>query len=365
MIRYNLQFFADDTDKTEEPTAKKIEDSRKEGQVAKSKEVSAACSLLALFLTLKYLIGFVGKRLLNLFPTFWQEFGNLVNNELTTVKIWQILLQAIVYMLITCAPFFVIAFIVAFFSQRLQIKWMVTTKPLKPKLSKLNPINGFKRIFSKESLFNLLVSIVKIALFGAIAYSFLKDNVKVLLTLYDLSIKDCLEILYDMVCELGIKISVVYFVVSMADLVYQRYKHKKDLKMSKQEVKDEYKNQEGDPKVKSQQRQRMQEASRRRMMESIPQADVVITNPTHFAVALKYDNTVNQAPVVTAKGADYLAQKIKDIAKANDVICYEDVPTARMLYYNVKVGDEIPRELFEAVAAALAYVYDVKNIKAV
>jgi flagellar biosynthetic protein FlhB len=169
----------------------------------------------------------------------------------------------------------------------------------------------------------------------------------------------------DMVFNFGIKISAVYIVISVADLFYQRFKHKKDLRMSKQEVKDEYKNQEGDPKVKSQQRARMQEASRRRMMESIPQADVVITNPTHFAVALRYDNTVSQAPVVTAKGADYLAQKIKDIARENDVICYEDVPTARMLYYNVKVGDEIPRELFEAVAAALAYVYDVKNIKAV
>jgi flagellar biosynthetic protein FlhB len=268
-------------------------------------------------------------------------------------------------MAITCAPFMIVAFIVAFMTQRVQIKWMVTTKPLHPKFNKLNPVNGFKRLFSKEALFNLLVSIVKILLFGAIAYSFVKDNLKVLLTLYDLTIKDCLGLLMDMVFNLGIKISAVYIVISVADLFYQRYKHKKDLRMSKQEVKDEYKNQEGDPKVKSQQRARMQEASRRRMMESIPQADVVITNPTHFAVALRYDNTVSQAPVVTAKGADYLAQKIKDIARENDVICYEDVPTARMLYYNVKVGDEIPRELFEAVAAALAYVYDVKNIKAV
>lgn len=363
ILRYDLQFFADDGDKTEEPTAKKIEDSRKEGQVAKSKEISSAFLLLALFLCLKIFIGFVGNRFLNVFVTFWGNMGALATSDLNTVTVWQILLKAVVYMFITCAPFMIIAFVVAFVSQKFQIKWMVTAKPMQPKLNKLSPISGFKRMFSSRALFELGFSLLKIIIFAAIAYSFVKDNLNVLLSIYALTIEDALGVLFDLVIGLGIRISIVYLLISFADYAYQRFKHKKDLKMTKQEVKDEYKNQEGDPKVKSQQRQRMQQASRRRMMESIPQADVVITNPTHFAVALKYDNTVSQAPVVTAKGADYLAQKIKDIAKENDVICYEDVPTARMLYYNVNVGDEIPVELFEAVAAALAYVYDIKNIK--
>lgn len=238
---------------------------------------------------------------------------------------------------------------------------MVTAKPLQPRLNKINPISGFKRMFSKESFFELIFSLIKITIFGAMVYSVLKDNIGAFISVYDLSIQDSLGILYDLVMDLGIKISVVYLIISFADLFFQKWKHKRDLRMSKQEVKDEYKNQEGDPKVKSQQRQRMQQASRRRMMQSIPEADVVITNPTHFAVALKYDNTISQAPIVTAKGADYLAFKIKDIAKENNVEIVENKPLARMLYANVEIGNEIPAELYQSVAEVLAYVYRLKN----
>ena len=150
-------------------------------------------------------------------------------------------------------------------------------------------------------------------------------------------------------------------VIALADYMVKKFKQKKDLRMSKQEVKDEYKNQEGDPKIKAQQKQRMMQASRRRMMQSIPDADVVITNPTHYAVVLKYDNTTGQAPVVVAKGADYLAQKIKEIAKENNVEIVENKPLARMLYSNVDVGNEIPAELYQSVAEVLAYVYRIKN----
>lgn len=363
IIKYNLQFFANDEggEKTEEPTAKKIEDSRKEGQVAKSKELSSACSLFALFLCLKIFVGFLGQRLVNMFYVFWRETPLYVRETFDSVTVWQILLDVLVYFVITCMPFILVAFIVAFLSQRVQIKWKVTGKPLEPKLSKLNPINGFKRMFSKQSLFDLALSIFKIILFMAVSYSVIKDNIGIFVTVYDLTIPDCLEILFDLVMELGMKISAVYMIISLADLVFQRWKHKQDLKMTKQEVKDEYKNQEGDPKVKAQQRQRMQQASRRRMMQSIPEADVVITNPTHFAVALRYDNTQSQAPVVTAKGADYLAFKIRDIAKENDVEIVENKPLARMLYSNVEVGNEIPAELYQSVAEVLAYVYRIKN----
>lgn len=362
-IKYDLQMFANDEggDKTEEPTAKKIEDSRKEGQVAKSKEISSAASLLALFVCLKIFISFVSQRFLALFPEYWNKMDELANGELNTITIWQLMLEVILSMLIICAPFMVIALIIAFFSQKLQIKWMVTAKPLQPRLNKINPISGFKRMFSKESFFELIFSLIKLTIFGAMVYSVLKDNIGAFITVYDLSIQDSLGILYDLVMDLGIKISIVYLIISFADLFFQKWKHKRDLRMSKQEVKDEYKNQEGDPKIKSQQRQRMQQASRRRMMQSIPEADVVITNPTHFAVALKYDNTISQAPIVTAKGADYLAFKIKDIAKENNVEIVENKPLARMLYANVEIGNEIPAELYQSVAEVLAYVYRIKN----
>lgn len=363
LIKLNLQLFANDEggEKTEEPTAKKIDDSRKEGQVAKSKEISTAASLLAVFLCLKIFIGFLGERLVNVFFNYWDELDFYANSPFNSVAVVQILTDGLLYITITCLPFFLISLVVAFLSQKVQFKWMITTKPLQPKLSKLNPISGFKRIFSKQALFDLLLSIVKIVIIFAICYSVISDNIKVLLTIYDLEIQDSLGILFNLVMDLGLKISVVYFVIALADLVFQKWKHKKDLRMSKQEVKDEFKNQEGDPKIKSQQRQRMQQASRRRMMQSIPEADVVITNPTHFAVALKYDNTQNQAPIVVAKGADYLAFKIKEIAKEHDVVIYEDKPLARMLYSNVDIGREIPAELYQAVAEVLAYVYGERN----
>lgn len=362
IIKYDLQFFADEGgEKTEEPTSKKKEDSRKEGQVAKSKELTSAFSLLALFLCLKFFMGFLGERLLGSFEYFYRYIPLMATSDVSSVSVWQIMLKAVLYILITCLPFLVIALIVAFGTQKAQIKWKVTAKPLQPKLNKINPISGFKRLFSKEAMFNLVFSLFKIAMFIAVSYSTLKDNLMVLLTVYDLNIEDGLAILNDLVINLGIKISVVYVLISLADLLFQKWKHNRDLRMTKQEVKDEYKNQEGDPKIKAQQRQRMQQASRRRMMDSIPEADVVITNPTHFAVALKYDNTISQAPIVVAKGADYLAQKIKEIANEHDVSIVENKPLARMLYSNVEVGNEIPQELYQSVAEVLAYVYRLKN----
>lgn len=363
LLRYDLQFFASNEggEKTEEPTAKKIEDTRKEGQVAKSKEVSSAVTLLFLFISLRIFTGFVGERLVQAFPHFWNKTPEYVKDSFDSLVVWQLLLNVIIYIVVTALPFLIIAFIVTFFAQKLQIKWQVTAKPLQPKFNKLNPLKGFKRMFSKQSLFDLVLSIFKIILFLAVSWSVLKDNLGAFTTVYNYTIEDSLGILFSIVMELGIKISVAYIAISVADLIFQKWKHKQDIKMTKQEVKDEFKNQEGDPKVKSQQRQRMQQASRRRMMQSIPEADVVITNPTHFAVALKYDNTTGQAPVVVAKGADYLAFKIKEIAAENDVEIVENKPLARMLYSNVEVGNEIPAELYQSVAEVLAYVYRLKN----
>ena len=361
-ISMNLQFFADSAaDKTEEPTAKKLQDARKEGQVAKSQELISGAMLFALFICIKLFGGFLAN---NFMKVFYRNYGYI--STFTVEKpelgiLTSMFGRAMLDILLMTLPVFAFAVVIAFALNIFQVKWKVTSKPLQPKLSKLNPISGFKRMFSKQALFELLLSLVKIAIIFAICYAVIKDNIKILLTVYDLGIKDSLGLLFDLVMDLGLKVSIVYFVVAFADLFFQKWKHKQDLKMTKQEVKEEYKNQEGDPKIKSQQRQRMQQASRRRMMQSIPEADVVITNPTHFAVALKYDNTVNQAPIVVAKGADYLAFKIKDIARENDVTIYEDKPLARMLYNNVDIGREIPAELYQAVAEVLAYVYGEKN----
>ena len=360
-LRMDLQFFADNEggEKTEEPTAKKIEDSRKEGQVAKSQEISSVAHLAALFLCLKLFMSFTSQRLINVFPHFYREFDVKIGSGFDDVAVWQLLLDAILYFFLTAAPYILAALVISFFAQSLQFKWKVTTKPLKPKFSKINPLSGFKRLFSKDKLVELALSLVKISVFAAVIYSVIKERIGIFITAYDMTIRDCLGILFDIVMEIGIKICMAYLIIAFADLIYRRWKHKKDLKMTKQEVKDEFKNSEGDPQIKGQQRARMRQAAQRRMMQAVPEADVVITNPTHFAVALKYDNTVSQAPVLVAKGADYLAFKIRDIALENDVDVVENKPLARMLYANVELGDEIPPELYQAVAEVLAYVYQL------
>lgn len=243
----------------------------------------------------------------------------------------------------------------------IQVKWKPTTKPLQPKFNKLSPISGFKRMFSVNSLVELVKSLLKIGLIGYVVYSYLRDNMPPLFLFYDMSLNQGLLQVGQLVIALGIRISLFYMIIALADYIYQRVKFKKDMKMTKQEVKDEYKNQEGDPQIKSKQRQRMQEASRRRMMQQLPQADVVITNPTHYAVAIKYDPELYDAPYVVAKGADYLAQKIKETAKANRIEIVENKPLARMLYANVDIGSVVPPELYQAVAEVLAFVYHLQG----
>ncbi len=243
----------------------------------------------------------------------------------------------------------------------MQFKFKVSTKPLKPKFSKLNPVSGMKRLFSMEKLIELLKSIAKIAIIMWVVYSTVKDDWVYLMKFYEMPLNQAIQLVGDVVINLGLKISLVFMIVAFADLFYQRYKFNEDIKMTKQEVKDEYKNAEGDPQIKSKQRQKMRQASQRRMMQNVPKADVVITNPTHFAVAIRYDASEAPAPRVLAKGADYLAQRIKDIARENNVEIVENKPLARMLYANVEVGQEVPPELYQAVAEVLAMVYKMQG----
>jgi flagellar biosynthetic protein FlhB len=225
----------------------------------------------------------------------------------------------------------------------------------------MSPLSGLKRIFSVRSLVELLKSVATIILIGLIVYLELKGKFAYLFYLYDMNILEALGFFVDMLLTLGFKISGVYMVIGVADLIYQRYKFRQDMKMTKQEVKDEFKNSEGDPQIKNQIRRKMLQVSQRRMMQSVPKADVVITNPTHFAVALQYAPSTAKAPVVLAKGEDYLARKIKEKAKECSIEIVENKPLARALYYNVDVGGEVPPELYQAVAEVLAFVYRVKN----
>ena len=201
------------------------------------------------------------------------------------------------------------------------------------------------------------MAIAKIGLVFYIAYTSIKDQANNLFVLYDIGLNAALSLIFKIIVDTGIKISIVYIILGFADYAYQRWKFNDDMKMTKQEVKDEYKNSEGDPQIKGKQRQRMMESSQRRMMKNVPQADVVITNPTHIAVAILYDNTKDEAPRVVAKGEDYLAKKIKEAAGEHGVPIVENKPLARALYATVEVDEAIPPELYQAVAEILAVVY--------
>ena len=364
VYRYNLQFFADEGEggeKTEEATSKKLDKAREEGQVAKSQELVIGASLLVLFLALKIFVGYVGEGFINTFKEMYGYIGNYgkieFSGNIAYATVWKILTRTLVIAL----PFYISSIVVSVALNVGQIKWKVTTKPLMPKLNRLDPISGFKRMFSKEKLFDLLKAIIKVGVIFYMVYDELKDSAEFILVLYDYTLLESVIMIGELVISLGIKISAVLLIVGFGDLLYQKWKFKKDMRMTKQEVKDEFKQSEGDPQIKGKIRRKMQETSMKRMMQEIPNADVVITNPTHFAVAIKYDKSVSSAPIVVAKGADNLAQRIKDIARESSVEIVENKPLARMLYFNVNVGDEIPPELYQMVADVLAHVYQTQN----
>lgn len=366
MIELRLQFFAEGPggEKTEEPTSKKLEDTRKEGQVAKSKELSNAISLICMFVMLKMMLGFIGTNFLGIFENVYTgmpDYVTLHDGFLPVTSFESLIKKTLLRILIMISPFLIVGFATDIISNMIQFKWQVTSKPLMPKFSKMNPVSGFKKIFSVNSLAELLKSIVKILIVTVVAYNTLKSKFNVIYLLFQMTLWQGIATAGEIAIDVGLKCSFVYLILALVDFVYQKRKFMKDQRMTKQEVKDEYKQAEGDPAVKGKIRQKMQEASRRRMMQQLPQADVVITNPTHFAVAIKYDKEVAEAPVVLAKGEDYLAQKIKEVAREHHIEIVENKPLARMLYHNVEIGEMIPPELYQAVADILAMVYQMQG----
>ena len=363
LLSYDLHWFAQDGpggEKTEPATSKKLKDAREEGKVARSQELNSAAMLIALFLSLRIFVSYLGEGFISVFNLFYGMIPDVIDtqrNGMTVQAASGLLTQGYLQLLRLVAPFLAAGFVVAIVISIVQVGWQVSTKPLEPKLDKFNPVNGFKRIFSKDSLFNLLMSILKIVLVFYVAYTCIKGQANNLFILYEIPLNQAISLIGDIIIDTGLRISLCYLVVGLADYIYQRHRFNEDMKMTKQEVKDEYKNTEGDPQIKGQQRQRMREASQRRMMQDVPKADVVITNPTHIAVAIRYDAQIENAPTVVAKGEDYLAAKIKKTAKENGVEIMENKPLARALYATVDVGEQIPPELYQAVAEILALVY--------
>jgi flagellar biosynthetic protein FlhB len=344
-------------EKTEAPSDKRREDFRKKGQVAQSKEVqTAAIFTLTLLFWLFYLPTF-WKGITTLIFSVWQSSGQYDITASSILTLSTFLLQKIGILL---APLFILILLVGFFSSFFQFGWLLTAKPLIPDFSKMNPITGMGRFFSKKSLIEVVKSLLKVLLVGYVGYSTVFNNFEEALILVDTSVTTALAYLGRVSIIIFAKICAVLLLVAFIDFIFVKWEMEEKMKMTKQEVKEEFKESEGDPHIKAQIRSIQQEMARKRMMAEVPKADVVVTNPTHISVAIKYDSDQMDAPLVLAKGSDFIAMKIREIARENDVPLVENPPVARLLH-QIDIGEHIPEDLFKAVAEILAHVYSIKG----
>ena len=351
---FDLQRFAGE--KTEEPTAKKRADARKKGQVARSQEVNSAFVLLIGFFGLKLLWDSIYVSIAT-YTTY--VFSNL-NQTVDTENILRIFIGIVLVLAKTAFPIMVFIMIIGLAINFFQVGLNFNTESIEFKLDKLNPINGFGRIFSKRSLVELVKSFFKILVIGFFLYRFIHEQILAMPQFMFFDLTTSLALVAEIIFQMSFIVIGVIMIMAFMDFGYQKWQTTQDLKMSKQEVKDEMKQTEGDPQIKGKIRQKQRQMAMARMMKEVPKADVIITNPTHYAVALAYEQGMI-APSVIAKGQDLVAQRIKEIGREAHVPIIENKPLARTLYATVEVGDSVPQELYQAVAEVLAYVYRLKH----
>lgn len=360
-LELNYQLFAEGgADKTEKATPKKKNDARKKGQVFQSKELSGALILIIMIVSIKAFGSIIYDQVTQYMKKTFTEYLT-VANSLDIDILAKLFADGIIVLAKTTLPLLLIAVIAALVVGYAQVGYLFTLETLKIKGSRINPFSGFKRIFSMRSLIELVKSIFKICIVTWVSYSYLKSKTNEVMTLMDTDLARVLFFIGDAAFTVALRICAAMLILGFLDFLYQKYDYEKNLKMTKQEVKDEYKQTEGNPEIKGKIKQKQRQMSMKRMMQEIPKADVVITNPTHFAVAIKYDTMQASAPIVIAKGQDYIAQRIKQIAKESDIQIVENKPLARTLYSTVDIGEAIPPELYQAVAEILAFVYNLKN----
>ncbi|MGL4736964.1 MAG: flagellar biosynthesis protein FlhB [Cellulosilyticaceae bacterium] len=360
-LHLDLQFFgAENEGRTEKATSKKREDARKEGQVAKSTELNTAVLLMLFFGALgilaSYYMNGIKDHMVEVFTSIPYLLSQSTNQQLlVTVG------DGTLKIMILNGPLWVILFMGALLVSLIQVGYKPTFKPLAPKFSKMNPLKGLKKIVSKDMLMELLKSMGKVIFLGAIFLSVIQEAVPIFFKFPRLTSTQIVANIGTTVNKIGMSVGGAFLFLAVLDYAYQKYKFEDSIKMTKQEIKDEYKQSEGDPQIKGKIRQKMREMSMKRMMQAIPEADVIITNPTHFAIAISYNDRKNMAPIVVAKGVDHMAQKIKEKAKEHHIEIVENKPLARALYYTVDIDQEIPPELYNAVAEVLAFVYGLKK----
>ncbi|MGV8146363.1 MAG: flagellar biosynthesis protein FlhB [Alkaliphilus sp.] len=357
-IIINLQLF--NQEKTEKHTHKKLRESREKGQVLQSKEVNSAILLLASFITLNLLSRHLGSTLLSGTNFIYTEYLN-TEFVFTIANINRLTKIAAYHLLMVFIPLAGMTLVIGLAVSYMQVGFLFTTKTLEIKLSRLNPIEGLKRMFSLKSLVELVKSFVKIILVGYIVYAYMRNQMVNITNTVAMSVESIISVLNNFAISIGVRASAVLIMLAILDYIYQRYEYYKGLKMSKQEVKEEYKQTEGNPQLKSKIKEKQRQMSMMRMMQDVPKADVIITNPTHIAIAIQYDPSNAVAPKLLAKGQEFVASKIKNIAKENDIPIIENKKLARTMFEIVEIGDFIPPDLYQPVAEILAYIYQINK----
>lgn len=348
----------DKSQKTEEPTERKLQKAREKGQVPKSQEVNHFFMMMAIGTVVAFSLPVLMGELFNLFGAVFTEAGTLdVSGGDLMPLVWK--LSEI--MAIALVPSFLIFMAFGFFGAIVQTGPLLSSEPIKPKLSKISPMKGFKKLFSLKSLADFLKSLLKMVVIGVVVWVIIYRHRDTLIDLPYNSIGGTVLFNQQVFLEMVIGVLVIAAIMAILDFLYQRFEFMKEQRMSKQEIKEETKETIGDPQIKQRQRQIRQERAAMRMMEEVPKANVVVTNPTHYAIALAYEQGVDAAPLVLAKGVDHLAMKIRERAEEYDVPIVEDPPLARALYAQAEVGDEIPLDLYEAVAKVISYVFNLKK----
>jgi len=346
-------------EKSEQATSKRRSDERKKGNIFLSKEIVTIASILIMFFSLKSYLPTVANNLQGSITHFFKNsinYTDLNNNNLTLIFI-----NAMMYFLMSVLPFLIISALVAIVFTGLQTRMLFTFQSMKFKPSRLNPLSGFKRMFALRGLVEIIKSILKITMLWYIIYSNIMNNMPGFARLTDMPIIDVVKVFGDIMIGIVYNIAAIFVVLAILDYLYQWYDYENKLKMTKQEVKEEYKQMEGDPQLKGKIKDMQRQLSNNRMMQSVPDADVIIRNPTHFAVALKYNPDVDVAPTVIAKGADLIALKIIQIGEEHNIATIENKPLARGLFETVDIDMSIPEEFYQQVAEVLAIVYNIKE----
>ncbi|MCL2101710.1 MAG: flagellar biosynthesis protein FlhB [Fibromonadales bacterium] len=349
---------AEDEDKTEEPTAKKKSDAIKKGQIGRSMDLSSAIALIAALCGLAIFGGDIAGEFQAIMREFFSGYIGWQPSLVNFIALAHYILYLLIKML---APLLLLFLIVGFVGNIAQVGWNFTLEKLKPKFKQIFSLSGLKRLVGKNTWVELFKGILKVTVVGIIAYNVIKSHFEDILYFADMQLIVYCATVVSILVELLLKIIVFLIILGIIDLIYQKRKTHNELKMSKHEVKDERKNSEGDPKVLAARKRMMYKLHQQFMMKEVPSATVVITNPTHLAIALRYERGKDQVPLVVGKGADKMAERIRTLATENNVPIVENVPLARAMYDVVEVGDPLPAEFFAAVAEVLAFVFRQKE----